>query len=58
MNVVDCFVKKILRPPYKHGDCWCVDVEFISWGTVSKGTIYGLTLEEAQRVEVGYKFQQ
>lgn len=56
MNLVDCFVTKVLSKPYEHYGMWCVDVEFDSYGHKSKGTIYGLTKEEADKVDVGYKF--
>lgn len=56
MNLVDCFVTKVLSKPYERYGMWCVDVEFDSYGHKSEGTIYGLTKEEADKVDVGYRF--
>jgi len=55
MNLVDCFVTKVLSKPYEHYGMWCVDVEFDFYGHKSEGTIYDLTKEEADKVDVGYK---
>lgn len=56
MNLVDCYVKKVLSKPYERYGMWCIDVEFDSYGHRLEGTIYGLTKEEADNVDVGYKF--
>lgn len=56
MNLVDCYVKKVLSKPYERYGMWCIDVEFDSYDHRSEGTIYGLTKEEADNVDVGYKF--
>lgn len=58
MNLVDCYVTKVLSKPYERYGMWCVDVEFDFYGHKSEGTIYDLTKEEADKVDVGYKLLQ
>lgn len=57
MNKVDCMVLEVLSPPYAVHGCWCVDVKYNSWGSVSEGTVYVFSKEEADKVEIGYVFQ-
>ncbi|CAK7041271.1 MAG: hypothetical protein PEPC_01761 [Peptostreptococcus russellii] len=56
MNQVECEVTEVLSPPYEEQGCWCVDVKYISWGHTSEGTVYKLTREEINKVEVGSVF--
>lgn len=59
MNLVDCYVTKVLSQPYQleFSDVhWFVDVEYDSWGCVSTTEIMLTSFEEACKVTVGYKF--
>lgn len=58
MNLVDCYVTKVLTEPYFKYEKWWVKVEFNSYGFCSYGTnIMFDSLDEANNVKVGYKFQ-
>lgn len=56
MNLVECYVTKVLSKPYKVYGLWCVKVEFDCYGHISEGTVDVFTKEEADKVDVGYKF--
>lgn len=56
MNLVECYVTKVLSKPYKVNKLWCVKVEYDCYGHISKGTVDTFTKEEADKVDVGYKF--
>lgn len=55
MNKVEHTVTKVLSAPY-FNYLWCVDVEAVVWGAVVTTTVQRLTLQEAESIVVGYKF--
>lgn len=62
MNVIDAWVTKVLCEPYYH--CygsyrprWWVKVEAEDMGGTTTDTLVFNTLEEAEKVQLGYKFQ-
>ena len=60
MNLVDCYVTKVLSKP-KYGtflevEWWSVEVEYNSWGTKTSGSLVFPTEAEASKVEEGYHF--
>lgn len=56
MNLVDCFVTKVLTTPYEKYGRWWVGVEYDSWGHISKSEIMLNTEAEANAVDIGHKF--
>lgn len=58
MNLVDCYVTKVLSKPFKDDKthCWGVEVEFDSYGVKSKVKLYLDTKGEALKIKIGYKF--
>lgn len=56
MNLIDFYVTEIVSSPYAQYGKWWVDVKADSWGTISKQTIMFKTLDDAKRLEIGYKF--
>ena len=57
MNVVDAVVTKVLSKPY-FNYMWCVDVEADFWGSKGNTIVYCNSKEDADKVDVGYKFLQ
>lgn len=64
MNLVDCVVTKVLSGPYEYKDegwedivdTWFVDVEYNSYGAISKTTLMFASREKAESITEGYKF--
>lgn len=56
MNLVDCFVTKILSLPYEMYGKWWVKVEYDCYGSSQKTSLMFNTKEEAEKIETGYKF--
>lgn len=56
MNLIDCEVIKVLSEPRFEYGYWWVDVEYNSWGSVSKTSVMLDTFAEALRVDIGYVF--
>lgn len=56
MNLCDAWVKEIKAEPRLAYGRWWVDVKYICEGRLGETSIMCSTLEEAERVEVGYKF--
>jgi len=61
MNVIDLYVVEVLGNPVNHkfslGEFWIVRVIASGYGCLSETEIYCKTLEEAENVAIGYKFQ-
>lgn len=58
MNLIDCYVTKILDKPYeKYGKVW-LKVEYESWGIISTTTLMLDSLRESDMICVGHCFQQ
>jgi hypothetical protein len=62
MNVIDAWVTKVLCEPYchsygSHSPRWWVKVEAQDMGGTTNDTLMFDTLEEAEKVQPGYKFQ-
>ena len=57
MNLVDAVVTKVLSKPYFKYNYWFVDVEYSSYGAISKTNIMCSTEETAKAIKVGYTFQ-
>ncbi|WP_143524243.1 hypothetical protein, partial [Pseudomonas sp. 382] len=56
MNLIDCYVTKILGEPYrKFGACW-VDAEYEAYGRISKTQLMSRTEEAARAAKVGHHF--
>ncbi|WP_430316947.1 hypothetical protein [Pseudomonas sp. p1(2021b)] len=56
MNLIDCYVTKILGEPYRKFGHWWVDVEYDSLGSVSKTQLMFRTEGAARAAQVGYHF--
>lgn len=56
MNLCDCYVTEVLKPPFEAYGKWWVSVRYESWGTESETSVMCGTLEEAERIEAGYTF--
>lgn len=57
MNLLDCYVTKILSVPYRKFGHWWVDVEYNSEGHLSKSNLMFKTEEAAKAVVIGHVFQ-
>lgn len=57
MNLLDCYVTKILSAPYRKFGHWWVDVEYNSEGRLSKSNLMFKTEEAAKAVAIGHVFQ-
>jgi hypothetical protein len=57
MNTTEHTVTKVLSEPYFNYAVWMVDVEADSWGSIQKTTVYCKTKEQANSVNIGYKFE-
>ena len=59
MNLVDCFVTKVKSAPYQIDPpkYWFVDVEYDCYGRMSETAVMVKTLEDAEKIDVGYVFQ-
>jgi len=58
MNLVDCYVTKVLSEPFKcpQSHSWGIKVEFDSYGRISETQLYLDTKAEILKVKKGYKF--
>ncbi|MDM9593583.1 hypothetical protein QU617_09695 [Pseudomonas guariconensis] len=56
MNLIDCYVTKILGEPYRKFGAWWVDVEYRSSGRTNKIQLMFRTQEGAKAARVGQSF--
>jgi hypothetical protein len=58
MNLVECYVTKILMKPKKEllTGRFGVGIEFNSYGSISQTVLFFDTIDEAKKVKKGYKF--
>lgn len=56
MNLLDCFVTKVLSKPYEKYDKWWVRVECECYGNIGEHSIMFNSKENAEEVKVGYVF--
>lgn len=56
MNLVDCYVTKIISEPYYEYNRWWVDVMYESWGAESKSQLMFDSKEQAESVKIGHHF--
>jgi hypothetical protein len=56
MNLIDCYVSKILGAPYRKFGAWWVDVEYEAYGRTSKTQLMFRTEQAAQAATVGHHF--
>lgn len=62
MNLIDCYVTKVLSDPYSRYNkfnnttYWIVDVEYNSYGVISNTELLFNTKEDALKVKIGYHF--
>ncbi len=56
MNLLDCYVTKILSEPYRMFGHWWVDVEYDGEGRISKTKLMFRTEEAARAAKVGHRF--
>lgn len=60
MNLVDCFVTKVLDEPLllnSYGkDFWTIKVEYDCYGSIQNTTLFFKTKKEVEEVKEGYKF--
>lgn len=58
MNSIDAVVTKVLSEPYLlYNNYWFVDVEYNSYGVISKKGVMCSTEEVAKAIKVGHTFQ-
>ena len=57
MNTLDCYVTAVLSKPYRKFGNWWVDVEYDSWGSISKTQLMFSTETGAAQVDIGHKFE-
>lgn len=57
MNVIDAKVTNVIGKPYYKYHKWCIKVECIDMGGLSKDDLMFDTKEEAEAVRPGYIFQ-
>lgn len=61
MNLVDCFITKILRCEKKTEDencCWEVEVEYDTYGGLSTEVFRFFSKQTAENLKVGDRFQR
>ncbi|CAB5577140.1 Uncharacterised protein [Pseudomonas putida] len=56
MNLIDCYVTKILGEPYRMFGHWWVDVEYSSRGSVTTTRLMFRTEEAARAAKIGHHF--
>lgn len=56
MNLIDCYVTKILGEPYRKFGAWWVDAEYEVHGRTSKTKLMFRTEEAARAAKVGHHF--
>ena len=56
MNLIDCYVTKILGEPYRKFGAWWVEAEYESEGRPGKTQLMFRTEEAARAAMVGYRF--
>lgn len=62
MNLIDCYVTKILSNPFprynrfNNTTYWIVNVEYNSYGVISNTELLFNTQEDALKVKIGYHF--
>lgn len=56
MNLIDCYVTKILGEPYRKFGHWWVDVEYKACGRVVKTHLIFRTEEAARAAKVWHHF--
>jgi len=56
MNLVDCYVTKVLSAPYFKYFHWFVDVEYDCYGVIDKTFIMLETEEECLNIKIGSHF--
>lgn len=56
MNLIDCYVTKILSEPYRKFGAWLVDAEYEAYGRTSKTQLMFRTEESARAAAVGHHF--
>jgi hypothetical protein len=56
MNLIDCYVSKILGKPYRRFGAWWVDVEYQAYGCTSKTQLMFRTEQGALAATVGHHF--
>ena len=56
MNLIDCYVTKILGEPYRKFGAWWVDAEYEVYGRTCKTQLMFRTEEAARAAQVGYHF--
>lgn len=57
MNLIDAVVTQVLSKPYFKYNYWFVDVEYNSYGVISKTNIMCSTEETAKAIKAGHTFQ-
>lgn len=57
MNLIDAVVTQVLSKPYFKYNYWFVDVEYNSYGVISKTKVMCSTEESEKEVKVGHTFQ-
>ncbi|WP_442108743.1 hypothetical protein [Pseudomonas sp. NUPR-001] len=56
MNLIDCYVSKILGAPYRKFGAWWVDVEYEAYGHTSKTQLMFRSEQAALAAAVGHHF--
>lgn len=56
MNLIDCYVSKILSEPYRKFGAWWVDVEYRSGARTNKKQLMFRTEKGAKSAAVGHHF--
>ena len=56
MNLIDATVVAVLSTPYEKYNKWWVDVNCVDMGGESKTNLMFDTIEEAEKVGLGYQF--
>jgi len=56
MNLIDCYVTKILGEPYRKFGAWWVDAEYEAYGRTCKTQLMFRTEEAARAAKVGHHF--
>jgi len=56
MNLIDCYVTKVLGKPYYMHEHWWIDVEYDSYGITGETILMGDSKESLEGIEIGHEF--
>jgi len=56
MNLIECYVTRVIGNPYCEYGMWGIKVEFNSYGVIGETNIFLDSKAEVLKIKSGYKF--